>query len=194
MLSHAAQSCAGFGTFLQKQLAAHASDLTTPWSIILYSDEVSPGNQLKHDNKRKLQTVYWSFREFDAGLCSEALRFVLTAVRSSMVVRMGGMSVLFKHMLLPFYDDHDFRFGVTVRVHDRTHMIFASLGIVVSDEAALKSTWEMKGASGTLTCMACRNVVSVSSDLHNTDATGFFAPSSETDVSKFVLQTDDSVR
>ncbi|CAE8739399.1 unnamed protein product, partial [Polarella glacialis] len=104
------------------------------------------------------------------------------------------MSVLFKHMLLPFYDDHDFRFGVTARVHDRTHMIFASLGIVVSDETALKSTWEMKGASGTLICMACRNVVSVSSDLHNTDATGFFVPSSETDVSKFVLQTDDSVR
>ena len=31
--------------------------------MAIYSDEVSPGNQLKHTNQRKVQVLYWSLQE-----------------------------------------------------------------------------------------------------------------------------------
>ena len=31
-----------------------------PWGLVWYSDEVGPGNQLKHSNRRKVQCIYWS--------------------------------------------------------------------------------------------------------------------------------------
>lgn len=51
--------------------------------VVLYSDEVSPGNQPKHTNRRKLQVVYWSLQELGSlRLTNESSWFVLTAVRT----------------------------------------------------------------------------------------------------------------
>lgn len=195
MLSHAAQSCVGFASFLNERLRAHPCDLVHSWDLVFYSDEVSPGNQLKPSNDRKLQTIYWSFRQFGScGLANENLWFILTAVRSSIVKRLGGMSVLFKHLLGIFFRDHDFRCGITIRIAGEPHLMFAKFGILVSDEAALKSVWNNKGAAGTLPCILCSNVVAFSSRLHETDTSNLLVPSTETDISKFVLRSDDSIQ
>jgi hypothetical protein len=50
--------------FLHSRLALHPNDIKHPWTIILYNDEITPGNALKHHNQRKVQAYYWSFREF----------------------------------------------------------------------------------------------------------------------------------
>ena len=53
-------------------MQGNPSTEVSPWSIILYSDEVSPGNQLKADNRRSSGfdiAVRW-FTFWFAGLCA----------------------------------------------------------------------------------------------------------------------------
>ena len=54
--------------------------------------------------------------------------------------------------------------------------------------------WSVKGASGTVPCMCCKNVVALSSDLHLHDRSGTLVPISETDFTKFEPATDRSIR
>ena len=48
-----------FGRFMQQELRRIPCAQATPWQIALYSDEVSPGNQLKSDNRRSLSESPW---------------------------------------------------------------------------------------------------------------------------------------
>ena len=54
----------GFSQFFKSRLAEHPPSPRVPWSLILYSDEITPGNVLAPDNRRKIQAVYMSFMEF----------------------------------------------------------------------------------------------------------------------------------
>ena len=63
MLYAALDKSANMRALFQDRLAVQPCSLERPWSIILYSDEVTPGNPLAVDNKRKLQCIYWSFAE-----------------------------------------------------------------------------------------------------------------------------------
>ena len=49
--------------FILELYAAKPCTKDDPWHLIVYNDEVSPGNQLKAINSRKLQAFYWSIRE-----------------------------------------------------------------------------------------------------------------------------------
>ena len=40
-----------FSDYLESEVQANPPTEGTPWTLILYSDEVSPGNQLKADNR-----------------------------------------------------------------------------------------------------------------------------------------------
>ena len=52
--------------------------------IVMYIDEVKPGNPLRHDKGRTTQAVYWTFADMpDRMLTSEATWFVVAAIRST---------------------------------------------------------------------------------------------------------------
>jgi hypothetical protein len=198
LLAHMAEHCVEFSHYLHQRLKEAPPTPQSRWNIVVYSDEVTPGNQLKHDNKRKVQAVYWSFAELGAQwLSSELSWFVLTVVRSSVVNRMaGGMSTLLNIVLQSFFKQpHDlFDNGIVLHTVAGRSMLFATLGCMISDESAIKQSWACKGSSGTMLCLCCRNVVAADSELHNYEATGSLVPSTETDVSKFALHADASIR
>ena len=57
----------------------------------MYSDEVVPGNQLKHMNKREQPSVYCSMKQFGSDvLCNENAWFVMIVLRSTIVREMDG--------------------------------------------------------------------------------------------------------
>jgi hypothetical protein len=197
LLVHLTSSCDHFARFIFKKLTDHPCSIEHPWRIIFYSDEISFGNQLKPNNQRKLQGIYWSFAEFDTPfLSSESAWFFLTAIRSSVVTRMaGGMSELFRQ-LLPLFaaQGRDLSKGLFLHSAEHQGLLFAEPAIMISDESALKQAWAVKGASGTLCCMLCRNVVKPESELHITDSTGFLIPLTELDPSRFCCHTNNSIR
>ena len=55
MLWHLTKQTANLASFIQGRLQARRCSVTAPWTLVFYTDEVSPGNQLKVSNARKLQ-------------------------------------------------------------------------------------------------------------------------------------------
>ena len=78
---------------------------SNPWKLIFYSDEVTPGNSMKQDNKRMLQGCYYSIIDFGAAaLSKEDNWFVCTALKSTTVRLIeGGMSSVMAALLKHFF-------------------------------------------------------------------------------------------
>ena len=107
------RSSAYSADFLAGRLAQHPSSAHRPWRLILYSDEVSPGNQLKHHNARKTQTIYCSWFELGPqALSADIMWFTLTCVRSSVVKSIGGMTALFRQISDLFCQAPNFSLGL----------------------------------------------------------------------------------
>ena len=195
-LTHCAETCEGFSDLLQDTYSASPCTREKPWNLVYYSDEINPADTTAKMNKRKTQAVYWTVKEFGArALSMEMLWFLLSCGRSHNVDNVGGMSVFLSTLLMVFFEVHDMSSGLPVYIGGGvTLLLFFQLAISVADADALKKTFENKGYSGRLVCMLCRNCVS-----HRYGLAGFkignFKTESilETDFTKFVLHTDESV-
>ena len=60
-----------FSNLVQRIAQEFPPSLISQWNIILYCDEVSPGNQLAYKHERKTWAIYWSFAEFGSLLSNE---------------------------------------------------------------------------------------------------------------------------
>ena len=63
MLHHACSQCETFGRFLFQRAQSHPSTPDQPWHIAVYSDEITLGNPMKSDNRRKVKACYWTITE-----------------------------------------------------------------------------------------------------------------------------------
>ena len=185
MLACAAQSCEAFARFFGECVDRDFPTAMKPWRMMLYSDEISPGNQLKHCNRRKTQTIYYSFMEFQAAaLGSEYLWFTLTCVRSTLVNELGGMTAV-------FCKSPDFSKGLPINIRGRPGglLFFSRIASMISDEAAIKAALANKGASGLVFCCLCQNCVDHKNAV--AEAGEGMVSSLETDIAKFRLHTPD---
>ena len=97
MLHIALASCAQFRKFFHDRLLETPPSPDAPWHLVLYSDEVTPGNPLSAANKRKFQAIYWSFHEFGpSALAHEESWFCIMTEYSTKVNDLhAGMSQVF---------------------------------------------------------------------------------------------------
>ena len=95
---------------IDEQLALKPCTPDKPWNIILYSDEVTPGNTHSPQNDRTFQAVYWSFMEFGPwALSHEEYWFPLMTEYSSVVKGCsGGLSQVFASLLKLFFEPGGF--------------------------------------------------------------------------------------
>ena len=70
-MHHASSELPGFAAFLQQKLSMHPCSPAKPWRAAIYNDKVSPRNQLKGHNTRKLQVWYVAFLEYARITCGE---------------------------------------------------------------------------------------------------------------------------
>ena len=151
-LWHALQTCSKFRQFFAAAAAASPCSVHSPWRVVVYADEVTPGNQLKPTNKRKLQTFYWSLLELGPrALQCEDGWFVLTTVRSATVASFRDkLTQLCKFCLRCFTEPgRNFSHGLNLTWPGRDDFVLvANVSILLGDEAALKQMLEFKGASG----------------------------------------------
>lgn len=173
--------------------SATPNNIKAPWQLILYLDEVSPGNALKVHNRRKLQCVYWSIQEFGGvELTQEHSWQVLTCVRTDTVNRLrSGMSQLFRRCVSAFYlEKGDMSCGISLQICGREQMCCFSLAYVLADEAALKQCYENKGAAGRMLCMFCQTTVA---KRYAPNPSGRFVLHTVDDSSQLCLHSDSSV-
>ena len=75
MLFWACKNSPRFSDMLERCLAKAPCTQANPWRIVVYCDEVSPGNQLAYKHERRTWAFYWSLLEFRSFLADEDLCF-----------------------------------------------------------------------------------------------------------------------
>ena len=196
LLAHCLASLQGFRDFFVGKLLETPSSLHAPWRILLYGDEITPGNALKPVNSRKLHAIYLSFAEFGDKVHAEQYWFTILVARSDIVNKIpGGLSELFKLMLQAMQKPpFDLSQGCMLDLgQGQHHMFFAETSVLVADESCLKYVWDVKGASGSVPCMFCANVVAHNTRLDTWDASGTLVTISEWDRRKFQLRSSNAL-
>ena len=174
-------------------LRNHPCGPEAPWSMILYFDELTPGNVLRPDNHRKMMAVYMSFRELGIDrLCKTEYWFTLAVVRVDMIRKVDGQwSHMFRVLLRTlFLGDNSFESAGVLLYAGGPHLLFARLSITIADEGALKQGIDCKGSSGLRPCAACKNVLMRGSDIANRDASGYLVEVTCSNFNRFDFASD----
>ena len=166
----------GFSKFFEAKLREHPPYSNKPWRLVLYADEIVPGNPLAVANARKAWAMYYSFLEFGTALACEDVWLPIAAYPTQALKTVsGGVSQLFAVVVKQFFGGLGFDMKETgmqlVGPDGNRWRFFASLAMVVQDGGAHKSIFLCKGDAGTRMCMLCKNVVAVRSKLTNVDGT-----------------------
>ena len=165
----------GFFDMLKTKLTSRPSTPEAPWRLVLYSDEVVPGNQLSVHNSRKVWVIYFSFLELSPHLENENAWCPLIAEPSHSLKNIsGGISQAFAKVIKMFFGSMNFDISAGVLSltgpDGSRHRLAAKLSMLLQDGGAHKAVWHCKGESGTRLCMLCKNLVAVSSGLVDADA------------------------
>jgi len=164
----------------------------SPWHIIVYFDELTPGNVLRPDNKRKAYLIYFTVKEFGDIIRHENAWLPIGVLRHSVLDQLpGGLSEALRELFWTFFrGPMNFQDGIEVNHHGASNKIYAVISNVLGDEAALKSCWNGKGAAGTKCCVCCKNILSKNTDLLDFADMSYFRSIDEVSDASFDLTSD----
>eukprot|EP00439_Symbiodinium_sp_Y106_P026231 s4431_g3.t1 len=143
-----------FHDLVQRKHQSNPSSVDKPWSLLLYCDELVPGNVLARA-ERKLWAIYGTFHELgQEALSHEDVWLTISLERSTFAAQLpGGIGQIFGKVLA------EPRGGLLLKSpyvpNIRLHFIW---GICLADGAAHKQVWASKGDAGTKFCLLCANV------------------------------------
>lgn len=174
MLYEAVSKCSPFSTFFLDRLRAQMPTRTSPWNVVLYTDEVTPGNPLATLNARKFQAVYWTFLELGAhALMREEAWFTVMTEFSSVINQLqAGLSQAVGQIIKLFWGDPGYDFQATGMLlpYEGEHIrMWAKLGGIIQDGGAHKSTWHSRGDGASKFCLLCKNLFDHESDIVDED-------------------------
>ena len=188
MLEHLLVISASFLDLFMKVIMAAGSILR----IVVYGDEVTPGQAMAKCNKRKTYAIYWSFADFGFPLLSnDKLWFTLATVHTETIKLIRGKTAcLYREAMRLFFgrpSGADMRDGIMLKFDTISKLVFGTLHMLLADERAHKSSMECSGCGGTKICALCTNITLLRSR-RLPDPTGFLLPLSEISFTKFKLQ------
>ena len=156
VLSHFVKESPAFKEVMQLKLRCHP----LPWRLCAYHDEITAGNVLRPDNKRKICAIYISFLEFGSHLLRNELLWLPIAIVKHDVAAnsVGSLSGVLLQVFKVCFGRTRLDEGVMLQLARPTMFLFRGSNLL-ADEAALKATWSVKGASGIKPCMLCKSVL-----------------------------------
>ena len=174
LLWKSANECGHFKQYLRKRLREVPSSFERPWKLVIYSDEVTPGNPLATNNKRKFQAIYWSFMELGITALSreEAWFCVCTEYSNKVASASAGLSQLFGAIVKLFFDAAGTDMsstGIQLDFGYETVRLWAVVGGVIQDGGAHKSVWHSRGDGASKFCLICKNMFTETSRLTDED-------------------------
>ena len=186
------------GQFFHKAHTENPSSLEKPWSLLLYSDEVVPGNPLASRINRKVYAIYGSFAQHKTKLQCEDAWFILAILPSTIVAELeASIGQVFANLIeaIFFGPACDPRNGLYMPhpVTSMDVMLYFDLGGFVQDGLAMKQTFNIKRASGDKFCMLCSNIRAISLDLPPDTPEEDIPGSHVTKLANCILSTDQEV-
>lgn len=123
-------------------------------TIIIYADEVRPGNALRPAKGRLVLAIYWIFKDFPERLLSNTSAWLpLGFLRSSKVgLLKGGLGGMMRTVLRIFFSPNsvhnpqNFRTGCVCTCQGQRFVIRADFEGFLGDEKCLKEIYDTKGA------------------------------------------------
>ena len=103
----------GFKALFKQKLMEKPPTLDDPWNIIMYTDEVTPGNVLALLNTRKFHAIYWSFMELGSNALSREDGWFTVLIEFSTWVNTmhASISQIFKQCIKQFFQPGGFNFA-----------------------------------------------------------------------------------
>ena len=155
--------------------------------VIGYNDEITPGDVLHPDPRRKCTCFYISTLDWADHLHNEQAWLPVAVLRSEILkTTQGGLSgairTLFESWLACFR-------GSSLKVCGETIWFPISLDALIFDEAAMHQTWSVKGSSGRRPCLLCKDCVSKPVG-NRIDGSSWFKSIKETNILSFTALTD----
>ena len=174
LLSHAVETCQAFALFFRACLETNPPSPGRPWHLILYSDEITPGNVVAPVNNRKFWAIYWSFLEFGkAALSHEECWFCIVTEFSTCIRKVAaGLSQLFGALLKVFFSSDGNNLGqsgVCLFFGDVNVRLWAKFAVFIQDGGAHKSTFHIRGDGASKMCPLCKDLFTESSQLVDHD-------------------------
>ena len=131
--------------------------------LVIYVDEMCPGNPFRPEKSRTLQCVYWAFVDWPAHVLSRTFAWpCLCLIRSCVVDQIpGGMSYICRMLLRLFFpegDGHSLARGVMLPFGDRSCLCHGRFAGFLCDLKGHKENTAWKGYNGNVCCLTCGNV------------------------------------
>ena len=125
-----------------------------PMRLIIYIDELCPGNPLRPEKSRTLQAIYWAFADWPQHVLQRTAAWpVFGTIRSTLVEKLpGGVAGFLKRVMLTFFAEvgHNMSRGFTfVKAGGERIIRRAIFAGFLCDEKAHNQICGNKGASGT---------------------------------------------
>jgi len=138
---------------LQRAVRAH----NMPMKIMVYSDEMVPGNVLHPEQRRKMCNWFITILQFQRELSSEHLWLPIASLLSAKMKKLEGTCSQAHRKLMELAIQDVSGLTNAGLVLDGQLVMF-KLEDPLADELGLKSINDIKGASGIKPCIKCSNV------------------------------------
>ena len=174
------------------QIMKTAIDGGNPLRLVIYMDEMNPGNPFRPEKSRTMQCIYWCFVDWPAWMLTRTFAWpCLSVIRSTIVESIeGGMSFFVKPILNLFFPEegHSFARGVQV-VYKGTMVLTKSIFAgFLCDLKGHKENTGWLGYNGLVCCLNCENLRKNTRGQH-THVIGLDC----SDRSRFVSRTNEDV-
>jgi len=130
--------------------------------LVVYTDEMIPGNPFRPERSRTLMCIYWCFVDWPAWMLSRTFAWpCLSILRSTIIDDIpGGMSYLARVILRVFFplEGESMRTGILIDSPVGVFCIKVTFVGWLADLVGHKELTEWKGHTGNMCCMECWNL------------------------------------
>ena len=193
LLFKLSQIAPGFAQLMMRCIESASSGLL---SIVIFVDEIRPGNVLRPDLGRATQNLFWAFAEWPEWYIKrDDAWFTFGGIRSKKLQQLGiCMSSLMTRVLHVFWHPDGANFltsGAVLVVGTTNRIVKARFAGFLGDEKGLKEVFGSKGPGSSRCCLSCKNIVQFMDDTLEPD--GYLVSVKSHDRSRFDAATDSDV-
>ena len=132
----------------------------SPGNVVAYVDATTPGNCLRPDKGRSVNSIFWSIAEFPDWFRVRRCNWWLFAniPETDMHRIEGGSSEVMSKFMDVFWSLEGFNFErLGIKIQNR--LVKLQYGFMILDEKAEKEIFGVRGAGATRMCLSCCNVI-----------------------------------
>ena len=147
-----------------------------PLNLVIYADELVPGNPYRPEKSRTLMCIYWAFVEWPSWMLSRTFAWPCFSILRSKIIEdiPGRMTYLARVILRVFFPEsgESMTTGILIESSSGPMLIKAQFAGWLADLVGHKEITEWKGHGGNVCCLGCDNLDSRITGVRSSGAIG----------------------